>query len=78
MRQAAVIHSCWISGNGRDGAFGDASLLFPYWSFTKTVISICALKLFENGRIDLDTRFHRAPYTLRQLLNHTAGLPDRR
>ncbi|MER9349781.1 serine hydrolase domain-containing protein [Mesorhizobium sp. M0227] len=76
MQQAAGIHSCWISGDGREGALGDASLLFPYWSFTKTVIAICALKLFEIGGIDLDSRIPGESYTLRQLLNHTSGLPD--
>lgn len=74
--QATDIHSCWISASGDEGVRGDTSLLFPYWSFTKTVIAICALKLSENGRIDLDIRLDGEPYTLRQLLNHTAGLPD--
>ncbi|WP_244212695.1 serine hydrolase domain-containing protein [Rahnella woolbedingensis] len=49
---------------------------FPYWSFTKTAIAICALKLSENGNVDLNNCIDGEAYTLRQLLNHTAGLPD--
>ncbi|WP_241557906.1 serine hydrolase domain-containing protein [Falsirhodobacter deserti] len=54
----------------------DTALLLPYWSFTKTVIAISALKLAENGKISLDEPQREKPFTLRQLLNHTAGLPD--
>lgn len=74
--QATDIHSFWISTDGNEGAHGDASLLFPYWSFTKTVIAICALKLQERGLVDLDERLDDQRFTLRQLLNHTSGLPD--
>lgn len=68
--------SFWITADGEEGVRGEASLLFPYWSFTKTAIAICALKLSECGKIDLDDRLDGERYTLRQLLNHTAGLPD--
>lgn len=54
----------------------DASARFAYWSFTKTIIAVCVLKLAEKGLVDLDTKFQERAYTLRQLLNHTAGLPD--
>lgn len=74
--QAASIHSFAISSDGSQHTRGDASLLFPYWSFTKTVIAICALKLHERGKVELDARLDGEHYTLRQLLNHTAGLPD--
>lgn len=74
--QATCTHSFWTSTDGRIGAQGDASLLFPYWSFTKTAIAICALKLYERGKLDLDSRTDGERYTLRQLLNHTAGLAD--
>jgi len=70
------VHSWWITDSGVEGQRGDPSLLFPYWSFTKTVIAICALKLSELGQVDLDSPLDGEDYSLRQLLNHTAGLPD--
>jgi D-alanyl-D-alanine carboxypeptidase len=48
----------------------------PWWSFTKTLIAAAALRLAEAGRLDLDARLRKRPYTLRQLLRHRAGLPD--
>jgi D-alanyl-D-alanine carboxypeptidase len=69
-------HAYWIAADGTEGECGDVTARFPYWSFTKTVIAICALKLCEDGVIDLDARLDDENYTLRQLLNHTAGLPD--
>lgn len=74
--QETEFHAHWIAANGIAGESGDGTARFPYWSFTKTVIAICALRLFENGVIDLDARLNDEPYTLRQLLNHTAGLAD--
>jgi D-alanyl-D-alanine carboxypeptidase len=68
-------HAYWIAGPS-EGESGDVTARFPYWSFTKTVIAICAVKLCENGMIDLDARVDDEAYTLRQLLNHTAGLAD--
>ncbi len=69
-------HAHWIARSGREGCVGAADALFPYWSFTKTAISICALKLAEDGALDLDARLDGEPHTLRQLLAHTSGLPD--
>ncbi|RIX99210.1 class A beta-lactamase-related serine hydrolase [Aureimonas flava] len=43
---------------------------------TKTAIAALALRLADEGRLDLDAPEPGAPYTLRQLLRHTAGLPD--
>ncbi|MGP3697995.1 serine hydrolase domain-containing protein [Rhodobacter sp. NSM] len=76
MTQPDHPHSCSIPYRGEDGLCCDPTLLFPYWSFTKTVLAICALKLAEGGRINLDEPLQREDFTLRQLLNHTAGLPD--
>lgn len=50
--------------------------MFPWWSFTKTVLAICALRLVEEGRLDLDTSRPGKPYTLRHLLQHRAGVRD--
>lgn len=48
----------------------------PWWSFTKTALAIVALHLVEDGTLTLDAPLENAPYTLRQLLRHEAGLPD--
>ena len=48
----------------------------PWWSFTKTVLAAASLRLVEAGTLALDTQVGEAPYTLRQLLQHEAGLPD--
>ncbi|SFH45964.1 CubicO group peptidase, beta-lactamase class C family [Palleronia marisminoris] len=76
MTQSRPIFSCRICGDAPEVASGDSAPIFPYWSFTKTVIAICALKLAEAGKIDLDEPIAGQPFTLRQLLSHTAGLPD--
>lgn len=70
------IHSCWITSSGGEGFEGKSDARFPYWSFTKTTIAICALKLVEGGALELDTPLAGERYSLRQLLNHTSGLPD--
>ncbi|MCT8158990.1 serine hydrolase domain-containing protein [Pseudoruegeria sp. SHC-113] len=69
----------WRSESGREGVLAgsaDPSALFPYWSFTKTVIAAAVLKLVEQGQADLDAPLPDAAYSLRQLLAHRAGLPD--
>lgn len=71
-----TMHSYWITSSGREGSGGNVNAHFPYWSFTKTVISICALKLVEGRKLDLDIPLVDRNYTLRQLLAHTSGLPD--
>jgi len=71
-----TVHSYWITTFGCEGSSGSTEACFPYWSFTKTVIAICALKLVESGKLDLDATLNGEPYTLRQLLKHTSGLPD--
>lgn len=48
----------------------------PWWSFTKTVLAIAALRLVEIGSLTLDAPIDGARYDLRQLLRHEAGLPD--
>lgn len=54
----------------------DPTLIVPWWSFTKTVIAAAALTLVRDGILSLDQPVDDAPYTLRQLLRHTAGLGD--
>ncbi len=52
---------------------GDATDV-PWWSFTKTVLAAAALALVRDGRLALDDTLPDRPYTLRQLLQHRAGL----
>lgn len=69
-------HSHWVSSSGNEGTLGDADARFPYWSFTKTAIAICAVRLSLEGALDLDAPLQGQRYTLRQLLQHTAGVPN--
>ena len=69
-------HSHWITASGHVGGEGANTAVFPYWSFTKTVIAAVALKLSETGTLELDASISGEPYTLRHLLAHTSGLPD--
>jgi CubicO group peptidase (beta-lactamase class C family) len=46
----------------------------PWWSFTKTVIAAAALALVRDGKLGLDEAVPGRPFTLRQLLQHRAGL----
>lgn len=50
--------------------------LFPWWSVTKTAIAICALYMADAGRLNLDAGLPGKPWSLRQLLQHRAGIPD--
>ena len=50
--------------------------LVPWWSFSKTVLAAAALVLVDRRKLDLDVPVSGAPYTLRQLLQHTSGLRD--
>lgn len=71
-----TFHRYCITASGEEWGEGSDTALFPYWSFTKTVIAICALRLSENGVLDLDSPVSDEPFTLRQLLMHISGLPD--
>ena len=46
----------------------------PWWSITKTCLAACALVLVDRGRLSLDAPIAGRPFTLRHLLQHTAGL----
>ncbi|WP_419730808.1 serine hydrolase domain-containing protein [Lichenicola sp.] len=48
----------------------------PWWSFTKTVLATAALRLVEDGLLQLDGPVEGERFSLRQLLRHEAGLPD--
>lgn len=63
----------------RDGVVEDgreADRPVPWWSFGKTVLSAAALALVRDGLARLDEPLSGRPYTLRQLLQHRAGLAE--
>ena len=59
---------------GNDPTEGESTALLPWWSITKTVLAVAALRLADQRRIDLDNFYREKPFTIRQLLQHTAGL----
>lgn len=69
-------HAAKVADDGTVNVVGSATARFPWWSFTKTVLAICALRLGDERRIDLDGLRPGRPFTLRQLLQHRAGVPD--
>lgn len=70
------IFSHRITASDADPRLDEGREIFPYWSFTKTVIAICALRMVEQGRIAPDAPLAGQDASLRQLLTHTSGLPD--
>ncbi|NUW30051.1 beta-lactamase family protein [Nonomuraea sp. SMC257] len=77
----------WTSGTARRGTGapmvgGDGR--FRAASVTKPVIAAAVMRLVEAGKVDLDAEVERylpgalggAPITVRQLLQHTSGLPE--
>ncbi|MEZ5763480.1 MAG: serine hydrolase domain-containing protein [Xanthobacteraceae bacterium] len=50
--------------------------IVPWWSFTKTVLAAAALALVRDGRLHLDDRVQGRSFTLRQLLQHRAGVAN--
>lgn len=69
-------HSAWLTHDALVRVAGAAFALFPWWSFTKTVLAVAAMRLVEAGRLELDAPRPGKPYTLRQLLTHRAGVPN--
>jgi CubicO group peptidase (beta-lactamase class C family) len=68
-----VAYSAVVDAQGRL-VEGSSVAPAPWWSFSKTLIAACALRLVEQGRLELDSRVTGSPYTLRQLLQHRAGV----
>jgi CubicO group peptidase (beta-lactamase class C family) len=48
----------------------------PWWSYSKTVLAIAALRLCDRGLLALNESVNGQPFTLMHLLRHEAGLPD--
>jgi D-alanyl-D-alanine carboxypeptidase len=70
------LHAAIMQNENTVRVLGSASTLFPWWSFTKCALAICALRLSEEGFINLEECRPGKPYTLRQLLQHRAGVPE--
>lgn len=70
------LHAAIIGNDSTVRVLGDASMLFPWWSFTKCALAICALRLSEEGFINLDECRPGKLFSLRQLLQHRAGVPE--
>ncbi|QDC11469.1 beta-lactamase family protein [Oceanicola sp. D3] len=68
------LDAAWIHDDGEEGQGGEASRVWPWWSFSKTIIAGCALRLSQEGALDLEAPYG-GPHTLRQLLQHRAGVP---
>lgn len=69
-------HSAWILDHTAPAGAGAIQDIFPWWSFTKTVLAIAALRLVEAGKLELDVPRPNKSYSLRQLLLHRAGVPN--
>ncbi|WNV08130.1 serine hydrolase domain-containing protein [Tardiphaga sp. 709] len=54
----------------------DADVVVPWWSFTKTLIAATALTMVRDHQLALDESLPGQTFTLRQLLQHRAGLAD--
>ena len=65
--------SAVVDAQGRLDAKASAAMV-PWWSFTKTLIAACALRLAQEDRLSLDVPLAPLPYTPRALLQHRAGV----
>jgi CubicO group peptidase (beta-lactamase class C family) len=74
--QERAFRSAWIVGDAPVRVAGEGTAVLPWWSFSKTVLAVAAMRLVEQGRLDLDAPRPGKPYTLRQLLTHRAGVPN--
>ena len=65
-----------IARNGEIIAEQGGATVVPWWSYTKTVLAAAALTLVRDGDLELDATIEGERFTLRQLLQHRAGLCD--
>ena len=75
----------WSASAGRGGGLQESSSRFLLYSFTKMIVAAAFLRLaVANGTLELDAplatalsdTFGLPSMTLRQMLQHTSGLPD--
>ncbi len=74
MKTSEILGAELVEGVLARAVRGDVPV--PWWSFTKTVLAAAALVLVRDGKLDLDVPAPGKPFTLRQLLQHTAGVPN--
>jgi CubicO group peptidase (beta-lactamase class C family) len=67
--------AAWIDEAGNLSVEGIDSPV-AWWSYTKLVLAIAALRLVDCGLLSLSAPIHSGGYTLAHLLKHEAGLPD--
>jgi CubicO group peptidase (beta-lactamase class C family) len=65
-----------IARNGEIIAEHGGATIVPWWSYTKSALAAAAMTLVRDGAIELDTILEGERFTLRQLLQHRAGLCD--
>jgi D-alanyl-D-alanine carboxypeptidase len=70
------MRTTFITARSDSPAGSEQQAIVPWWSFTKAVLATAALRLVAEQRLELDEPFNGQPYTLRQLLQHQAGISD--
>lgn len=81
-------HGFWLGSSGFSDIYVqknlDTNQLFYIYSITKTFVSVCLLRLVQDGFLGLDDAINKwlpsisfsNSVTLRRLLNHTSGVPS--
>lgn len=65
-----------IVANDRIVEARNADAIVPWWSFTKTALAAAALALVRDGLLALDAPMPGRAFSLRQLLQHRAGVAN--
>jgi D-alanyl-D-alanine carboxypeptidase len=73
MAQTCLLTASVAAGTAPNGS---EDAVVAWSSCTKAILATAALKLVESGRLQLDDPIADRRYTLRQLLQHRAGIPD--
>ncbi len=72
MQDSEIIYA-WKT---KEGFSSNSNELVAWWSITKTILAVACLRLCDEGKLDLDTQLPEKPFSLRQLLNHSSGVPN--
>jgi len=71
-----IVYAAKIDAGGALISDDSRGQLFPWWSLSKTVLAACVLELVARGAWALDGPLPGRRWTLRQLLQHRAGVPN--